>query len=752
MSFANPLFLLGLFGAAVPIIIHLIHKRKPRKQAFAAMELLLRSIERVESRWRLPQRLAIVVDASLSMRARYGDTSAFERAIVAARNLVDRLGPEDQATLIVARARPEALVERPTADRNRLLEVLENLEPSYEAADLGPAVTLAAESLAPIDSAQPEAAPAPPVAAKVVVLSDLQQPAIQSPAILELPGTDRQAQLEVIDVLADQAAEQRRNLAITTLESAPVPGNVPRTMELRARVQSYTKESGKEAAPKEVTLRSAEGDLETGIVEVVDGTIVDKLLRHAFERAGHHPVELVLEADALAEDSIRYAEVDVRRQVQALIVDGAPSGVPKEDEIFYLERALAAGAADQPPPRVITADDLPRADLGAFDVVILAGVPAFAPSDGARLVDWVKRGGGLFITTSKDLDPELYNSELGPILPRPFRLFRTVDPTKGGLGASGVVSLAKPLTEHPVLDLFQGEAVQGLLSARTNGYLMLQPNGQRPFTTLLEYDDGQPALVEASTGQGRVMVLTTSIDRDLSDLAIRPGFLPLMRQTLLYLGHALAKPDLRKTLVGEVRELRVPSGVTSLRVIGPDGQETEVTSLGQESELARYNRNHAARTLSGRGLQRRRLGAPGQRKFCGQRRHQRVGPATAPPRRSDGDLAGHLQHRRPRGPVGVGQGPGFERRPQPRAVGDHLVDGDGGGLRAGEPAHRPTPRPLKRHRVPRQSCQKLTGSRPKVSLAAENAGQNEELRSCPTATRSSLLPSRPPPPWANNTS
>ena len=297
MSFANPLLLIGLLAAAVPVIIHLIHKRKPRQQPFPAIELLLRSVERVERRWRLrrllllasrvallaalalaaagpllgkdrtligaslgPQRLAIVVDASLSMRARYGDTSAFERAIVAARNLVDRLGPEDQATLIVARARPEALVERPTADRNHLLELLENLEPSYEAADLGPAVTLAAESLAPIDSAEPEAAPAPPVAAKVVVLSDLQQPAVQSPAILELPGTDRRALLELIDVLAEQPVEQRRNLAITTLESAPVPGNVPRTMELRARVQSYTKESGKEAAPKDLTLRSVDGD------------------------------------------------------------------------------------------------------------------------------------------------------------------------------------------------------------------------------------------------------------------------------------------------------------------------------------------------------------------------------------------------------------------------------------------------------------------------------------------------------------
>lgn len=629
MSFANPLLLLGLLAALVPVIIHLIHKRKPRQQPFPAIELLLRSVERVERRWRLrrllllasrvlllaalalaaagpllgkdrtlvgaslgPQRLAIVVDTSLSMRARYGDSTAFERAVVAARNLVDRLGPEDQATLIVARSRPEALVDRPTADRNRLLEVLEDLRPSYEAADLGPAVTMAAESLAPVDSADPEAVPPAPMTARVVVLSDLQQPAIQSAANLELPGTDRRATLELIDVLAELPSEQRRNLAITTLESAPVPGNVPRTIELRARVQSYTKESGREPSPKDLTLRSADGDLERGVVEVVDGTIVDKLLRHAFDRAGHHPVELVLEADALAEDSIRYGEVDVRRQVQALIVDGAPSGLPKEDEIFYLERALAAGAADQPPPRVITADDLPRADLGAFDVVIFAGVPSFAPADGARLVDWVKRGGGLLITSTRDLDPELYNSELAPVLPRPFRLFRTVDPTKGGLGASGVVTLAKPLLEHPVLDLFQGEAVGGLLSARTSGYLMLQPTGQRAMTVLLEYDDGQPALVESATGQGRVMVLTTSIDRDESDLAIRPAFLPLMRQTLLYLGHALSRPDLRRTAVGEIRELRIPAGLTEVRVTRPDGQSEELAVSDPEAGALRYSETH----------------------------------------------------------------------------------------------------------------------------------------------------------------
>ena len=114
MSFLQPWLLFGLLGAAVPILIHLIHKRKPRTHRFAAIELVMRSVERIESKWRLrrllllaarvlilaalalaaagpllgtnaktsattsgPERLAVVIDTSLSMRAIYGGRSAF---------------------------------------------------------------------------------------------------------------------------------------------------------------------------------------------------------------------------------------------------------------------------------------------------------------------------------------------------------------------------------------------------------------------------------------------------------------------------------------------------------------------------------------------------------------------------------------------------------------------------------------------------------------------------------------------------
>jgi hypothetical protein len=593
----------------VPIIIHLIHKRKPAPQAFAAIELLLRSVERVEKRWRLrrlllllsrvallaalalaaagpllgreadratssagPERLAIVLDGSLSMRARFGGTASFARALTAARNLVDRMGPEDQAIILLAGRPNRLLVDRPTPDRGRLLRLLDDLEPGYGTAELGEAVSAAVSALgSPKEAAAPEDGEAPAVAARVVLLSDLAQHGFQTAAALDVPGTRSKARVEVVDVL-EEAAPARANHALARTEAVNVPGEAPRTVELRSRVQSFSAEGGG-AQALDITLRSQERDLEVGSVDVVPGTIVDKALRHAFERPGHIPVTVALEPDALAEDDVRHVMVEVRRQVRTLIVDGAPSGVPKEDEVFYLERALLAGAADQPPPRVITADDLSRTDLAGFDVVILAGVATFTRADGARLAEHVERGGGLMISAAEGLDVDLYNAELGAVLPRPLRGLKIVDAARGGVGSEGEVGLAEPDLEHPVMEIFRGDGLGGLLSTKTQGYLLLQPGGGKPMTVLASHTDGQPALIAATAGQGRVIVLSTSVDRDLSDLPIRPAFVPMMRQIVLYLGDALAAPDLRDTLVGQPRELHIPAGAQEVTVIGPDGSE-----------------------------------------------------------------------------------------------------------------------------------------------------------------------------------
>ncbi|MEM7677802.1 MAG: VWA domain-containing protein, partial [Myxococcota bacterium] len=537
-----------------------------------------------------PQRIAVVVDATMSMRATYSNTTSFARAIRQARNLIDAMGPEDMAVIVGAASPPQVMVPRPIASKATLLDRLDDLKPSYGPGDLSEAVNAAVQALAVTADAAPpqEDDTKPAFTARVVVLSDLAPSSLQGTADLRVPGTQLQARLEIIDVLAEVPTEERQNRAITAMEAVHVPDRQPRTVEVRTRLQSYRRErESDEPVPIELTLRRIDRELTAASAEVVPGTIVDKVIRHSFDTAGTHPIAVAMEPDILTEDDVRYGQVSVRRQVRVLVVDGAPSGVPKEDEVFYLERALAAGAADQPPARVIGADDLSRADLSGFDVVVLAGVDTFNRSESARLTRFVESGGGLLITVSESLDADLYNAELGALLPRQLRGLKVL---ADGAGDSQPLGLAEPdgQQEDPITQMFKGEALGGLLSTRTNGFFLLQPSTQPAMNVHLRFTDGQPALVSRTMGTGRVAVLTTSIDRDLSDLAIRPAFVPLMRQLILYLGRALDTAKAGRTVVGQVRTIRIPSGAMRLRVTAPDGRETEWASSDIKEGAVRY--------------------------------------------------------------------------------------------------------------------------------------------------------------------
>lgn len=622
MSFTNPLMLLGLAGALIPILIHLIHRRKPRRQLFAAIEFVLRSVQRVENRWRLrrflllasrvlliaavalaaakplfgdraiqalarggPERLAIVIDASLSMRQTHGDRSAFSRALTLARNLVDQMGPEDQAILVFGDEATSAFPESLTADRNQLLARLDRAEPSHHHVDLAAAVSLAAVQLSSGGESSGEAAETEGPSRRIVVLSDLAGHGFRAAA--DLGPSPESLELEVVDVLEGVVDDARTNRVITELSVFGIPSSTPGTMEAKSRIRAFPggERSSRASRPVGISLQGVTGELTRGSLELAPGAMLDKSLVHSFEEVGHLMVKTVLEADVLPEDDVRYAIADVRRPVRALIVDGAPSGVPKEGEVFYLERALLAGARDQPAPRIITMDELHRTELQAFDVLMLVGVPTVAGSDAERINAFVEAGGGLLISTTRDLDVDGYNRDLGRLLPRSLRGLKEVG--SDAAGSTGPVALAAPAASHPVLEIFGEEALDGLTSARTHAYFLLEPSRSKNTQVLLAFEDGQPALLESRHGRGTVFLWTTTLDRDLSDFVIRPAFVPLMRRALLHLGGALSPSDARATLLGERHRLTLPTGTRQVEIVAPDGdtERFELTPNQERPEL-----------------------------------------------------------------------------------------------------------------------------------------------------------------------
>ena len=63
MWFVAPLMLVGLVALAVPIAIHLIGRRRARVVKFAALDFLLATRRRTARRFRLRERLLLIVRA-----------------------------------------------------------------------------------------------------------------------------------------------------------------------------------------------------------------------------------------------------------------------------------------------------------------------------------------------------------------------------------------------------------------------------------------------------------------------------------------------------------------------------------------------------------------------------------------------------------------------------------------------------------------------------------------------------------------
>jgi hypothetical protein len=143
---------------------------------------------------------------------------------------------------------------------------------------------------------------------------------------------------------------------------------------------------------------------------------------------------------------------------------------------------------------------------------------------------------------------------------------------------------------HPLLLPFSsGRASESLLSASFGRYMLLRPT---PHATsdgsgvILSYESGAPALIERQLGRGRVVLFTSTIDRDWNNLPIQPAFLPLLQQAVRYLSHAPLRDSEPSTLIGQPRDIRLQAGDTRVEVSLPSGKKRLFERLGGRQVLA----------------------------------------------------------------------------------------------------------------------------------------------------------------------
>lgn len=596
MNFLAPAMLLGAAGVAIPIALHLIGRRRAKRVRFAAVDFLLGSNKRVARRLQLrellllasrvlvclaiplalakpvsscaadgpavargPQAAVLVVDNTLAAAATVDGRPLADRIRAAALTLLDRMGPEAEIAIVPlaeGAPAPDGLGRDPLA----LRDTLAGMRPQPRPGDLAGALARAARLLA--QSRQ---------AVKTIYVIGVP---VRGWTRGDLPDRGDLPPIALVNPLGGAPGERTiDNAAVVDVQVQTDPAAGSRGVRVTATVANFGTTpidergirlsiDGRPVAAATVSLRPGEQAVKRFAAALPNG-------------AKRADLVVELDPDALPVDDRHYVRAQLRDDVRALLVDGDARTIRHEDELFYLETALRPGDRGDSGVVVTRAlpDDLADLSLDAFDVVVLANVRALSPPDVSRLVDWLRAGGGLFITVGDRVGADDYNAAMADLLPQQLR-----DPIDTGYGARGperdvrALRLAKLDRDHPVLAPFDADAT-GLRDARFYRVMLLGPTTRVEHRrVLMRYSNGAAALVEGELGDGHVLLWTSTIDRDWTDFPIHPGFLPLVQRAVRHLARKPDDGQRRDVRVGWRYDLPILPDTTRVEIVGPTGR------------------------------------------------------------------------------------------------------------------------------------------------------------------------------------
>ncbi|HVR01849.1 MAG TPA: hypothetical protein VMT47_06945, partial [Polyangia bacterium] len=248
-------------------------------------------------------------------------------------------------------------------------------------------------------------------------------------------------------------------------------------------------------------------------------------------------------------------------------------------------------------------DELSATTLSGYAAVFLANVAKPSEDLAEAVTRYVEGGGGLFISVGDRVDVDAWNQRMKTLLPQPLGLKRTAAAAPGRAPEGETVDLRPaerlaPLDRrHPLLAGFPAKD-DGLASARFFQFMLLEPVPDAPGrSVVLRYENGAPALVASDVGRGRVLLLTTTVDREWTDLPIRPGFLPLMQEAARFLAGAPGSDSVSAVTVGQRREIGVGAEDVRIEIVKADGQSRWLTPESRPA-AARATEAHGRRTVT----------------------------------------------------------------------------------------------------------------------------------------------------------
>jgi hypothetical protein len=576
LSFLAPAFLAGLLAVAVPILLHLFRRRTDRVVEFPAAQMVPDAPVRQQERRRLQDLLLlalrvaalvflavsfarpyfvqgeaalsgattiVAVDVSLSMSAPATWTEARRRA----RAAIDDAPAADIVGLVTFDDRGHVLVP-PGPNRDDARRALDALEPGAGGTSYVAAVGASVDALRGARG-------------RIVLVTDLQQRGWAGSTELTVP--------DGVEVSVSPTPPAPQNLAITALR---------RGEGLTAVVQNFAH------GPRTAAVRLRLGDqlLARASVALAPLAAAEVPLDAPLPDRGVAEV-VVDDTEGFQADNRRFWLLEPARPPTVLVLTAEPPESARTG--LYVQRALEA-ASDLWPTAVTVTDGRRFAGSAGDDpdVVIVVGTRTLDRRGRARLADYLRQGGRVFLSVG----PETDLPTLGEALGVPLRL--APEPVEVG---GDPVALVPSDRRHPIWRQLAGprSGLGGLTIERYRP--MLDTDG---WTILARFAGGAVALAERPVERGRLLIFTTDLDNRWNRFPVEPAFAPFMVESARYLTRDLRAaasyvlPDVPPPVPpvpGAHRVALTPGQAPTTVVVNVDPAESDPTSGTAETFAGR---------------------------------------------------------------------------------------------------------------------------------------------------------------------
>jgi hypothetical protein len=455
-------------AVAIPIIIHLLNRKRFRVVTWAAMRFLLAAQKKNSRRMRLEQLILLavrcamvlllvlamasvtpwaeavwhwanpdgglttvaggprthkilVVDGSFSMGLKKGEGTCFEQARALAAQIVRESAGGDGFSVVLMGA-PRPVVPEPSEDARKVVAEIEAMRLTHGSADLRATLNTVARLVGASPGKYPQR--------EIYFLTDLQKSLWKPDNPSGLSDVLKNIQARARTIFVDVGRDGAENLAVTNLALGDSMAITERETPILATlhnfgptrtdvsVRLYVGRARAGAAERPAELHEV-GEVLVRQVAAAQSTPV--AFKYKFPTPGDYVLQVQVRHDALEIDDLRSAVVTVKDTIPVLLVNGKPAVELYDRATEWLKTALNP-FDDGPTPATVAARpkvmsqsqfaDEGLGDLTPYDCVYLCDVPRFSLAEVRRLEAHVRRGGSVVFCLGEQVDEGSYNEML----------------------------------------------------------------------------------------------------------------------------------------------------------------------------------------------------------------------------------------------------------------------------------------------------------------------------------------------------